>query len=94
MSVRAYRVDEIKTNGVSFNLWHDVEVTRWLKEKTGFFQRLNGDFCGLAVVGIDELEAMLSEIGPRLDDAVRESIEEDIEFARASGKDYVQYICY
>jgi hypothetical protein len=94
MSIRAHRVEEIKTNGSSFNLWHDEKIMDWLKRKTFFFNSLNGDCCGLTGVEVDDLKAMLSEIGKEINEDTRRAIEEDVRFAEDQGDWLVQYYCY
>jgi hypothetical protein len=94
MSIRAHRVIEIKTSGSSFNLYHDEDVTDWLGEHTSFNGTLNCDCCGLTEVSVEGLKDMLSEIGEKLDEDVKKSIKEDIEFAESQGDEYVQYYCY
>ena len=93
MSIRAYRVTEIKTSGVSFNLWHDETVIDWLCENTSFYDTLDYDGCGLTDISDEELKTMLSEIGEKLNEDLKKSIKEDIEFAESQGNGYVQYYC-
>lgn len=94
MSIRAHRVVEIKTSGVSFNLSNDDEVREWLSNNTTFFQSLNQDCCGLTEVNVDSLREMLLEIGEKLDEGDVETLKENIEFAVSEGNMYVQYYCY
>lgn len=93
MSVRAYRVLKIETAGESFNLWHDIEVTRWLEKNTGFFESMV-DGTGVMDVSIEDLEEMLKEIGDKIPEHVKKNIRDDIEFAKKQGDDYVTYYCY
>jgi hypothetical protein len=92
MSIRAYRVMEIKTNGPSFNLWEDEDLVEWLDKKTAFFQSLNFDAVGLTEIDVDELKRALVEINDLKQD-IRKAIEEDINAAEEIGRDYVQYYC-
>ncbi len=94
MSIRAHRVEEIKTGGESFNLWHDEKIVKWLEKKTFFFESLNEDYCGLAEVEVDDLKAMLSEIGEQISQDQRKAIEEDIQFAKDKGNWYIRYYCF
>lgn len=94
MSIRAHRVEEIKTNGDSFNLWHDEKVIKWLEKKTFFFESLNADCCGLTEVEVDDLKAMLLEIGEQISECARKAIEEDIRIAQRKDDWYVRYFCY
>jgi len=94
MSIRAHRVVEVKTSAVSFNLYHDTNVAGWLDRHTSFFNPLNCDCCGLTEVSVDDLKAMLSEIGGEMEEGLRNSIEADIKFAEDRGDEYVQYYCY
>lgn len=94
MSIRAHRVEEIKTSGESFNLWHDEKIVKWLEKKTFFFESLNEDWCGLTEVEVDDLKAMLSEIGGQISECARKAIEEDIKIAKSKDDWYVRYYCY
>ncbi|MBM4350049.1 MAG: hypothetical protein FJ106_09230 [Deltaproteobacteria bacterium] len=94
MSIRAHRVEEIRTSGESFNLWHDEKIIKWLEKKTFFFESLNEDCCGLTGVEVDDLKAMLSEIGGQISEWARKAIEEDIKMAKSKDDWYVQYHCY
>jgi hypothetical protein len=94
MSIRAHCVEEIKTNGESFNLWHDRPVVEWLLRNTSFFNSLNCDCCGLTEVSVEALERMLSEIGDKIDPLVKEAIERDIRLAIERGDEYATYYCY
>lgn len=94
MSIRAHCVEEIKTKGESFNLWHDEQVVKWLMDNTLFFESLNEECCGLTEARVEDLKTMLSEIGDKIDPCVRETIERDIRFAIERGDEYVTYYCY
>jgi len=94
MSIRAHRVEEIKTAGESFNLWHDKPVVEWLMGNTSFFDSLNCECCGLTEVSVEDLERMLSGVGEEIDPGVRKMIERDIRVAVKKGDDYVVYYCY
>lgn len=95
MSVRAYRVDEIKMKkSDSFNLWHSEKVCNWLDKNTNFFHHLNMDGVGLVEVMVDDLSNLLSQIGDQLDIREREEIEDDIKVARERGDDYITYYCF
>jgi hypothetical protein len=48
----------------------------------------------LTNVRVDELKAMLSEIGGEMEEDLKNSIEADIKFAEDRGDEYVQYYCY
>jgi len=94
MSIRAHRVEEIKTSGESFNLWHDTPVVEWLRDNTLFFESLNEEMCGLTEAHVEDLKTMLSEIGDKIDPYARETIERDIKLAIERGDEYVTYYCY
>ncbi|MBS3906299.1 MAG: hypothetical protein KGZ49_04590 [Syntrophaceae bacterium] len=94
MSIRAHRVEEIKTSGESFNLWHDEKIIKWLEKKTFFFESLNEDLCGFAEVEVDDLKAMLSEIGGQISERQRKSIEDDIRIAAGQDSWYIRYYCF
>jgi hypothetical protein len=95
MSVRAYRVIEIKTaHPESFNLWHDDEVLGWLEAHTDFLDKLDRGGNGLTSILVEDLERMLTEIGDSLDKDTKERIEGDIKFAKGRGDLDIQYYCY
>jgi len=94
MSIRAHRVEEVKTSGESFNLWHDEKVIKWLEKKTFFFESLNADRCGFTEVEVDDLKAMLSEIGGQISERQKKAIEEDIKIAVGQDNWYIRYYCF
>jgi len=94
MSVRAYRVIEIKkVEGESFNLWHDGKLVDYLDEHANFLNALNDDLCGLTELPVGVLKDAISDI-PDLEASTRKALQGDIEAAEAEGKEYIRYYCY
>jgi len=91
MSVRAYKVIEIKTEkDPTFNLWHDEELMALL-EPYGTNQ-LNSDGCGLWEFSLEELLDIYksTEEEPITNDTM-EILERIIKEAKKDG--YVQFYC-
>ncbi|MCX5814966.1 MAG: hypothetical protein NTX75_01810 [Proteobacteria bacterium] len=90
MSIRAYRVNEIKLGGETFNLWHDEKVAQYLNDN-GYFDSLNADMCGVMEISVTSLKAMLKIAD---NDQVRSNIKIDIAFAKKNKRNYLQYDCF
>ncbi len=93
MSVRAHRVINIKTADATFDMWHDVEVVKWLERNTGFLEPLF-DGTGLTEVRVDDLEEMLEEIGDKISEDVKKNLVKDIKIAKKQGNEFISYLCY
>ena len=97
MSVRAYRVNEIKTEKEpSFNIWHDDAIVLFL-EGRGRTMNLDEDG-GVFEVPVEDLEALCEHLKKtaKADEYVEviKSIKDDIYWAKDTLADYVQYYCY
>lgn len=93
MSVRAYRVNEIKHEpNNAFNLWHDKDFVQFLERECDFWERLNGDGCGLSEIPVAILQDAIKELS--LDPELVQALEEDIRWAEINKEDYIQYYCY
>lgn len=91
MSVRAYRVIEIKTEkNESFNLWHDDDLMEWLRANAPIDDQLNGDGAGLIEISVEDMGKALSELA--IKDYRREAIQNDIDASKDTG--FIQYYCY
>lgn len=92
MSVRAYRVNEIKTeNNPSFNLWHDEKLMDYLESSTGFYNQLNQDANGIGGLELEELEeAVKLDLEPE----TMEALKADIAWLKKNGDTYIEYYCY
>ena len=91
MSVRAYRVIEIKHEDVpSFNLYSNSELVEFLDRHSGLYSQLNDGGGGVVTIDIEALEAALEAL--ELEDDVVEALKQDIE----AGKDIgcVEYDCF
>ena len=90
MSVRAYRVEEIRfVKDSSFNLWHDDKLIEFLDGECGLFETLpNGS--GLTEVPIEVLEKAIKTLN--LDGELVKALKQDIEACRDDG--YVTYYCF
>ena len=90
MSVRAYRVIEIKHEPAdSFNLWHDEELVEFFDTHYGFYDTLN-EGSGITELPVEALEEAIKEL--KLDDDVVQALKRDIEAGKDTG--YVSYYCY
>ncbi|MEI6153319.1 MAG: hypothetical protein WCQ90_04450 [Deltaproteobacteria bacterium] len=90
MSIGAYRVNEIKLDGETFNLWHDEKVAQYLNDN-GHFDSLNADMCGVMEISVTSLKAMLKIAD---NDQVRSNIKIDIAFAKKNKRNYLLYDCF
>jgi hypothetical protein len=94
MSVRAYRVIEIKTaKPDTFNLWHDEKLVNFFASEHGFFESMV-DGSGLTQLSIEALKEALGKSELELDDDMKEALKRDIQAAEEAGDEYVQYYCY
>ncbi len=96
MSIRAYRVIEIKTEVKdSFNLWHDKKLMDFLNQEGDFFGPLSSDATGLTSISIEVLQGAIDNaIDLELDENIIKALKADIEFAKSRGDDWVEYYCY
>lgn len=97
MSVRAYRIIEIKVepNYSSFNLYHDEKLIEFLDNEAGFYSQLTDDGTGLTCLPIEVLERAIKRAKSlKLKPDTIECLNNDIETAKARDDDYIQYYCY
>jgi hypothetical protein len=92
MSIRAYRVIEVKRTDERFNLYHDEGVFDWLQANTDFTSRLNEDCCGIGDIAVTDLKQMIKDL--KLDKEVVERIKEEIKWAEKEGDEYITYECF
>lgn len=91
MSVRAYRVNEIKYEEDStFNLWFDEDLVYAL-EDMGYLNTSVYDG-GFVEVPIKALEEILREVN--LSPETKEAIKKDIEYAKKKKNNHVLYYCF
>ncbi|MCX5810753.1 MAG: hypothetical protein NTX36_15510 [Proteobacteria bacterium] len=90
MSIRAYRVNEIKLGGETFNLWHDEKVAQYLDDNA-HFDSLNADMCGFIEIPVTSFRAMLKIAD---NDQVKSNIKIDIAFAKKNKRNYLRYDCF
>ena len=94
MSVRAYRVNANWRDTVSsFNLTHHQAIMDWLEHKTEFLDCLNIDACGLTEVSVPDLKRMVKKLAKKVDANAIAKIKDDITYAEAQGRDWVEYYC-
>ncbi len=94
MSVRAYRVIEIKINPeANFNLWHDQEILDWLRVEADVSDETNTDGCGMMEFSVKDMRRMLKAL-PHLDPLIVRAIKDDIKAVRKAGEEYIKYECY
>jgi hypothetical protein len=92
MSVRAYRINEIKKeNNPTFNLWHDTELLKYLHKKGAITEDM-GESGGIIEIEVDILEEALLNL--KLEDYTIKAIKKDIKFAKNNEDTYLQYYCY
>ena len=94
MSVRAYRINEIKQEDYpSFNLWHDKELMD-IFEGYGVYDTLN-EGSGITELPIEAITQALKFCKKRKDYKVYiKRLESDIKWAKKNDTDYVQYYCF
>lgn len=93
MSVRAYRLIEIKTEQTpTFNLWRNSDIVDHLY----LYDRLDNDGGGLVTCAVSDIEDMLNDKdrGFEIDQEVEEALRKDIETEKANGNNYVEWLCY
>jgi len=92
MSVRGYRVNEIKYEvGDTFNLWHDIDFVKALDEY-GLLEQLDVDMGGIFTIGVETLEEILKNKNIKFE--VRMNLLNDISWAKENNKDYLIYYCF
>ena len=90
MSIRAYKVIEIKHDEApAFNMWHDTDIMDFL-ENEGCLSTLNSDSCGFITIDIELINRMLDTLNPELTQQLRK----DYDAAAASGEDSIDYLCF
>lgn len=96
MSVRAYRVVEIKTeNTNSFNLWHDEKLFDFLCQECDFCDRMGSEGTGLTEVPVEVMQKAIGQAKKlKLDPETVAQLQKDIEATEAQGDDYIQYYCF
>lgn len=89
MSVRAYRINEIKREkDATFNMWNDIAL-RDLLEVNGCLDKY--DDGGQIEVSINILKEALEL---KLDKEIIKAIKKDIKWAERKGEDYILYDCF
>lgn len=90
MSVRAYRVNEIKREeNPTFNMWHDSNLRDFL-EVNDCLENYNDG--GMVEVSVELLKEAIKEV--KLDKEIIRAIQKDIKWAEKKGEDYILYDCY
>ncbi len=96
MSVRAYRIIEIKrAENSSFNFRDNEKLTQFIDEKTNFIYSLNSYGSGMIEIPVKILEKALKT--PKkldIDEDTAKQLKEDIEFAKTSNNESVLYDCF
>ena len=95
MSVRAYRVIEIKFADSSFNVSHDRKLIEFIETEAGFYSYLNSYGSGEVDVPLKVLRKavrMASELD-LTEDTVKQ-LKEDIIFAKTNKDESVTYSCF
>ena len=96
MSVRAYRIIEIKTEeNPSFNLWHDHNLRNFLDEDGELYSHLASDGTGMAEVPVKKIKMavkMAAELN--IDEKTVNQLKKDIVAARYNKDEYITYYCF
>ena len=94
MSIRAYRINEIKQEeNPSFNLWHDQELMD-IFEEFGVYETLN-EGSGITELPIVALKQALAFCKKHKDYKVYvKRLQDDIKWAKKNDVEYVQYYCF
>jgi CRISPR/Cas system CSM-associated protein Csm4 (group 5 of RAMP superfamily) len=96
MSVRAYRIIEIKmAENPSFNFLDNEELLQFIDEKTDFIYNLSSYTSGMVEIPVKILERALKM--PKkldIDENTAKRLQEDIEFAKSNNEEYVLYDCF
>lgn len=94
MSIRAYRVIEIKMADPSFDVWHDKALMNFLDAEALFFDGLS-DSGGMADVPINVLKrAMRVRAKLHLSEEIVAHLKQDIAAAESAGDELVTYYCF
>jgi len=94
MSVRAYRINEIRHEGIdSFNLWRHTDFLLEL-EKYGSLSQLDDDLSGILTIPVESLEEILQENPNIVDPDTKEQLLKDIEWAKARDDYDISYYCF
>jgi len=92
MSVRAYRINEIKREkNPTFNMWNDIGLRDFL-EASGCLDRY--DDGGQIEVPINILKEAITIKELELDKETIKAIKKDIKWAEKKGADYILYDCF
>lgn len=87
MSVRAYRINEIKyEESPTFNMWHNQELVEYLERENGI------EDTNYFEVSVDSLEK--AHLSVSIDDSTLEMINKDIQWAKNNNEDFIQYLTY
>ena len=90
MSIRAYRVEYIKSNEKpTFNLG-DEHISDWLSAHTDFYNY--SDSTGIVNVSVEDLKKMVEEISDKLEKEIVISLKTDIYKAVKEGEEYITYL--
>ncbi len=93
MSIRAYRVIEIKTDkNFTFNLSRAEEELSDVLKNAGFYDEDNGSLYQVEVDRLKEELKKCKDLGE--DEYARKGLMADIKKAEKNGDDYIQYYCF
>jgi len=94
MSVRAYRIIEIKMEDTpSFNLWRDEDLRQFLEEEADLYCHLDADG-GMVDVPVKVLKIALKKaVELNLDEITINQLEKDIAAAKSAKDESVSYLC-
>ena len=90
MSIRAHRIECIEIKKTSFSLSQDENLVNFLKQSGN---NIDFDWTDIIEVPVNILEEFLSK-NPSIEDSLKESLNEDILWAKEKGNEFIQYYCY
>jgi hypothetical protein len=95
MSVRAYRLIEIKTEDTpSFNLWHDHNLRNFIDEDGELYSHLASDGTGIAEVPVRRLKrAVKMSTELNIDEKTVNQLKKDIAAAKSNKDECIAYFC-
>jgi hypothetical protein len=96
MSIRAYRVIEIKlAETSSFSLWNGNQLIQFLEDNLDLFSFLNSEGTGTIEIPVKILKkALIMQKQLNIDENTAKSLQQDINFAKSIKYDSVIYECF
>jgi len=90
MSTRAHRIECLKIGKVSFSLSQDENLVNFLTQSGN---NIDFDWTNIIEVPVNVLEGFLSK-NSSIEDYLKESLNEDILWAREKSSEFILYYCF